>query len=271
MPQKRRLLCILFLQLVSPFDYINPIDTFTCSPQQSSLSFNLNQQDIKFLNSFSLSLWFKYRMANNNQLLSVNFFNNDLNVFIDSNQQVQTSQTKESFTSVQPGQSLRDFLEPTINEFWHYLVFYFSTDRTISQEIQIRIFLNGQSSKNSVRFTLDLKEFFVTLGSSTRNSLCQIDALFYDVLLINNTSPLTEQQMAQLSFGIAEPIFLSKFAYEASYNKLYGNLIPGRGEMRNGLNLDSFTSFSSLSPAQNSLGIRERVSRDNPYSSCPPT
>ena len=38
-----------------------------------------------------------------------------------------------------------------------------------------------------------------------------------------------------MSYGIAEPMLLSKFYYEPSYNKIYSNLLStGIGHIKNG-------------------------------------
>ena len=66
-----------------------------------------------------------------------------------------------------------------------------------------------------------------------------------------------------LSYGISEPVFLSKFGYESTYNKLYFNLIPsGVGPMLNGQKQNSFTHYTSLSSSKNSLKVQNNLSND---------
>lgn len=70
---------------------------------------------------------------------------------------------------------------------------------------------------------------------------------------------MTMDQIKKLSFGLAEPVLISKFSYESSYSKYYSNLIPGFGSIRNGLDKDSFVHYTSLAAANNRLNIKDHL------------
>ena len=57
---------------------------------------------------------------------------------------------------------------------------------------------------------------------------------------------------------------MTKFSYEASYNKIYSNILnSGIGGIQNGLERDSYASYTSLSPAVNQLEIKDHLVTGN--------
>ncbi len=99
-------------------------------------------------------------------------------------------------------------------------------------------------------FQVDLKEFWITIGSGSKNSDCETSALYYDFNLFNSSENFVESDLLSFSNGFATPVFMSKFGYEPSYNKRYNNILfSGIGDLINGENLQSFDQFTSLSAA----------------------
>ncbi len=107
------------------------------------------------------------------------------------------------------------------------------------------------------------QQLFLILGGNQLFDKCDVNLNFHDINFYNRFEPFDPADLENLSSGYLEPLYLSKFNDEPSYNKLFDNLLDnGIGPIKNGAKLDSFSLFTSVGTAKNNLGRKAHIMND---------
>ena len=253
---------ILLISQIQNLDYTTEIKKYHCKKNSPAISINLNTHEkLKFPGIVSFSFWFKFNNDIEKELFSINNLLNDLKIGLNYQNRILVNNELTSLPPVISSKNLNDFQKKTNSKGWSFLYFYAKIGNTQNDSFDFVMSLNYQRvEKNKIFFDSDLKEFFVTLGSDKKNSNCKMNALFYDFILYDNIKPFDDKDILNFSHGFAEPVFLSKFDYEASYNKVYSNLIDsGIGDLKNGADQNNFGLFTSLNTKLNSSKINSTL------------
>lgn len=253
------------LTLILPFtlslNFTNEFERFSCKVGQPSISINLNfHPELKFPGIVSFSFWFKFKGGGEKEIFSINNLLSDLRISLNYRNRIMVNNEIGNLNPLIEHMNLEDFKTKN-GKGWNFFYFYFKSEKTRSSSFDYLINLNYQNEEMKKKnLNIDLKEFFVTLGSDKKNSNCKMDILFYKFNLYDNVNPFSEDEIRNFSFGFAEPVFLSKFDYESSYNKIYSNLInSGVGDILNGADQNNFGLFTSLSTKNNSRKIKANL------------
>lgn len=238
---------------------------FSCSTSKKPLSVNLKyHRTMPMANSFTAAFWFKYKYAKNVPIMTVETFGSNISLSIDELRRLKVSNSTSSTNEILPSASLTDFQTGNSNGGWNFLTFSFRSEGSKSDRAHINYSLNFKQTQGFyVETQLDLRKFRLTLGGDNFESNCAIEALYYDLILFNKVMTFTQDELHGLSTGILQPVFLTKFDNEGSYNKIYTNLVnSGIGDMRNGSENSVFTLFTSLSTTKNTIKRQSNLVND---------
>ncbi len=160
------LLIKLLITTALSVKYQKEFETYSCQSGKSAFSLNLNSHALKFPGSFSIGVWFKYKNSSVKPLISINTLVSNLVVGLNYRNKLVVNEEESPLPTVPPSGTLTDFQVRNSSDGWNYLTFFFRTPRTQSKSISYSMSLNYQDQPdNQINFDVDLKKFYLTLGS----------------------------------------------------------------------------------------------------------
>lgn len=259
------LFTILYVKLTSASRYNLEFQTFSCNIEKPSLTLNLKRHSkLSLSRDFTIAFWFKYRHNRNSPILVVETFRDSVTLSVDDRRRLKVNNITSDLDELTPAATLNDFQFQGSISGWQHIALSFRTEGTRSNKVNVGIALNSKIQQPiSLDAQIDLKELFLVLGSNHRYNNCTIEALYYQMYLMNSAIDLNSMDLHAISTGLAEPIFMTEFNKEPSYNKFYTNIIDsGVGDMRNGADRSTFTLFTSLSTTHNPIDRQANLAND---------
>lgn len=260
-----KILLALLVQLHIALKYNQEFTTYTCVQNKQTLSLNLKSHaKLLITGGFTVAFWFKYKQAKNAPLITIDTFDGSVVLSIDERRRLKAGNISTTLDELIPAPQLNDFTLNTFQGGWYYLVMSVRTDGIRVSKLTLSLSLNYKIQEGiNIDGILDQRQLFLVLGATEKYGNSQIDALFYQFYLMDSPIALSQFDIQMLSTGVTQPVFLSKFGFEGSYNKIYTNLVlSGVGDMRNGADPSTFTLFTSLSSANNTINRQANLAND---------
>lgn len=262
------ILSILISFMVREYDqlgYNQEFLAYTCELNKQTLSLNLKgHPKLVISEGFGAAFWFKYKQKRNAPLITIDTFDNSIPIRINERRRLEIENKTTELDELIPTNLLNDFKANTLQGGWYYLALSVRIDGAQVDRLSISLSLNYKIQEGIVvEKAIDQRQLFLVLGANKKYADCELESLFYQFYLFDSPISLASMDLRMLSTGFLQPVFLSKFGLEGPYNKFYSNLVQsGVGDMRNGADKSTFSLFSSLSTANNSIDRQANLAND---------